>query len=103
MIGIRHVPPAAQVKCYIRIARGRKGHAKLFIAAHESGNGLFRPFAAAQRYVRNQGAKPTCEGRRSNDVHDPNRSLAALKSRIAAPWRTKVCYLFFGNKGGIEQ
>ena len=37
MIGIRHVPPAAWVKCYISLETGRKGRCRRLIALHYSG------------------------------------------------------------------
>ena len=52
------------------------------------------------------GGEPEMTGRAASAAsveNDPNRSLAALKSRIAALCRTEVCYPFVGSKGGIGQ
>src|SRR5262245_37815228 len=72
MIGIRHVPLAARVKCYIRIARGRKGHAELFVAAHESGDG---PSATSR------GDPPESALR-----GEPDRLLTLSSSHFDAKW-----------------
>src|SRR5262249_11956024 len=96
IIGIRHVPLAARVKCYIGFANWRKGHSSVFVAAPESlvGPSRCKPMAALRsllgglccKTILGAGASNIDSRSRVNAQHRFKNSFAPIRLlRISIP------------------